>query len=216
MSRTDKDRPYWVMGNDPTYRRTAYHNHDLLGKTVYHNAYVKDAKGNYLYEDITRTRLMYRSGVPSIIPDREVNRWITEYLNVNGSLKSSYYEVNEVVGQRRVTERIVDFVYPDHCTINEPTPSGYRWKNGQPCYYWADRHFYYDGPDKDDKRYINGVERTKERLTMRRFLKEVNSSGYSYNLTDDDEPYGYSENYSTDYFDDSLSGDVHRKWGWWD
>lgn len=43
MSRTRKDRPYWVMKNDPTVERYASHNHlalqtELMGEEpVYHN-----------------------------------------------------------------------------------------------------------------------------------------------------------------------------------
>lgn len=47
MSRTKKDRPYWVRANDKTERRVARHDHDRIGR--YYKYYGQSVV--YQYED---------------------------------------------------------------------------------------------------------------------------------------------------------------------
>lgn len=64
MSRTRKDRPYWVLKNDPTFDRYATHNHlvillEKIGEEpIYHN--VPDKDGWRWHEEIWYTRKLYR------------------------------------------------------------------------------------------------------------------------------------------------------------
>lgn len=46
MSRTDKDKPYWILCNDPQQVRHPYHNHNLFGKMTY-----KNFEGESQYKD---------------------------------------------------------------------------------------------------------------------------------------------------------------------
>ncbi len=57
MSRTDKDRPYWVKLNDEG--TLVNHNHQHFGRSWYVYRPVRDERGNRVYEDVPVYRTAY-------------------------------------------------------------------------------------------------------------------------------------------------------------
>ena len=51
MSRTDKDRPWYIQSSDPTELRYAHHNHSRFGQKIVYSRLVTDADGNSVYEE---------------------------------------------------------------------------------------------------------------------------------------------------------------------
>ena len=87
MSRTRKDRPYWVLKNDPKMDRYATHDHlvtlsELVGEEpVYRNALSKD--GGHWEQKLWYTRKLYKRTVVPVdctldVPEGAPHTWRTK------------------------------------------------------------------------------------------------------------------------------------------
>ena len=180
MSRTDKDRPYWVRSNDPTLLRDEHHNHTLFGKPEYTWAVVKDEKGEPVYEDIFHTKIIRISTgivVPSWYYGPRVRDSIYDLFspyNSQGKLKAGYREETVFVRRQKKRERVIKFVYPERCTIDDGNVSGYYWNTGLTCYRNLTTVSYRD-VSKEFRQQRQGRERRRTRDVLHRMTLEANS-----------------------------------------
>lgn len=213
MSRTLKDRPYWVKVNDKSLSRTPRHNHEDAGQTLYRNIPVKDEKGNKVME----TFMAY-----GFLGYQSYNIWERRYklyptweefiaATPDNSIffERRYYAQYGDVERTRVKYETVEIGHrPTECTIGDyiPRTNGYfdndaislcdhrieGWAGG---YYYCD-HF----PNKDERKDYHRAARSNERDAMRKLTKAANA-GYDY----EDE----------DFCEDVFNTRKRRHRGWW-
>jgi hypothetical protein len=162
MSRTDKDRPYWVKQNDETLLRYIDHDHLNLGRTYYRDRIVRDENG----KPVTRT----------VMRERRIFSWERYFSNRNGGYTVETYEAIEVV-----RERVENFTYADHCTGDFRTQHGRYNQHATPeppCtpQLTLGSWYGYDKAPKSVKRGFNRTIRVAERAALREYAKGVNSN----------------------------------------
>lgn len=198
MSHTDKDRPYWVKGNDDKLRRATRHNHELFGKPKYRRKAILDSNGNQILEEVIKERIVLKA-------NGNVMTWWQMWgrnnlYNANGELHADYRAEKYVAGHTVKSETVLDFIYPDYCTANLNGSKSHEWGAAElPCYNYVVENNIWQRPNQSDRAYISSVDRAKTRSILRGFEKTVNSVGW------DDED-----------FDDSDAPNKHHHWGWWD
>jgi hypothetical protein len=172
MSRTRKDRPYWVTLNDPkTADRVEDHDHTKFGKEVTRTRYVKDEKGEQVYEIIK-------------FPD---DGWVTK-LNAAGIYVYVFGELN---WKRAVRETVVVGHMAEHCTIEVPEARAHDSRDLLPCGfrirwgYWKVSN----RPRKKDRKAYHATYKTLERDAL---VNSRNRYNAGYDLDDWDEHEVYS------------------------
>lgn len=151
MSRTFKDRPFWVRSNDVTETRYEHHNHGQFGEENLIRCPVKDENGDPVYELKTVPR---------------------GYYNENGS-----YVYSEYSWYALVTEVTVASVTKDYCTINEAGPSihSYRARTDvNACSYILFENKF-NRPLKKEKKIYHGAAKAAERAFLVKAAKLYNN-----------------------------------------
>lgn len=191
MSRTLKDRPYWVKVNDKSLSRTPCHDHEHAGEPLYRYLPVKDENGNEIMETfMSHGFLGYRfykhyEGYKlyptwdELVADIPANHIFFErryYAQWGDVEKTRVKRENVLIGYRPTECTIDDFVprvnkYYDNDTINLCDHRLEGWAGG---YYYCD-HF----PNKDERRAYHSAARSNERDAMRKLTKAINV-GYDY------------------------------------
>jgi len=217
MSRTTKDRPYWVRANDPSESRNADHNHVHLGEPHYINRPVLDEFGDRIYDTVPQFVLAeefkssdYGFGFYTSYylrnktdAEREKILRLARLALSAGKPKTPIH-----VGYSGVlrTVRELAYVIPDHCTIDEPHDDKFGYSRSgyspQPCSYNLAHHvysYYYNRPMVDEKRQYHATQRSRERAPLRAAVKYYNSG-------EDLDGYDHAD----------LHGREHRHNGWWD
>jgi hypothetical protein len=172
MSRTKKDRPYWVRANDKTEAREESHNHLNLGKARYKRIPVLDENDEPIMEErITtynafREHKAWREGVTYEEAIADMDKW--------GWL----WKEQEIARYTTVkTVQVVDYVIADHCTINEPcVRSGGHYNFQVPCSHHLAHQKWYP-VHKNERKAYNNKQRTYSRNTLKNVIKEINSEG---------------------------------------
>lgn len=211
MSRTLKDRPYWVKVNDKNLARTPLHNHEDAGKPVYRNVTVKDDKGKPVRETYTYTGLLgYRiwkryegyklySTWAELLADSDERVFLPPY----------YYELRgEKEGTRVKREVTLVGHRPTECTINDivPRPNHY-WDNDTVilCDHriegWSGGYYYCDHyPNKAERKNYHHASRTNEKNALRKLTKAV---------------YAEDDYADADFYEDVMNKRKTRHHGWW-
>lgn len=204
MSRTLKDRPYWVKLNDST---VTDHDHLNLGRTYYKTKIVLDKDGNEIYDETvwgftaTEIALAYTSD-SSLNFIQAYNRrlkwyrffsWNEDHPHIsnaiidqakrlhNSGAGSNFLECGTY--QKRRTEQVVYRQMKDYCTEGERYTSKWdsRHSGELPCTPSWDgirQNFWYSdmaGPKASIRREINGIHRRLERDTLNRMRDQWNS-----------------------------------------
>jgi hypothetical protein len=85
LSRTDKDRPYWVKTRD---EGVPHHDHTRLGEAIWHTKYFRDDEGNPIIE-----RVPYYLSAKHIIAEYQRPKVPRDYMD-------SWYAMNTISGAR--------------------------------------------------------------------------------------------------------------------
>ncbi len=185
MSRTRKDRPYWVRCNDASQAgRKVYHNHELAGTPSHAYRVKKDADGNVVTE--SRPVFQYAKKIYHYT-DGHVQE--VEY-GWYGTAKSSFYEgeldyvehvpSRHVSKQFPVMEKYVVGFYSDHCTADRPRESIFGVWEDPEILCWVELERWVSSPwrhrpNKKAKRNYHSSARNSEQSASRDVVKSYNS-----------------------------------------
>ncbi len=202
MSRTDKDRPYWVRTNDPNSLREEHHYHTLFGKAQYAWGFVKDENGELVYEDIFETRII-RTSTGEFLPywydygrnTKNSSSDLFSLYNSQGILKFGYREKTVFIRRQKKRELLIKFVYPNHCTINEENVGGHYWDNQLTCYRSL-TVLNHRSLKKDFRRQLHHSERRRTRDLLHKITLEAN--------------------FFEDFDDSYVPVESRQHVGWWD
>lgn len=190
MSRTDKDRPYWVKLNDTS--DVSDHDHTLFGKKVYRSRKVRDDEGNPVMVSTpwgypARTILYIISGKPAHIDGAKmaailIQREVARELVQNGK---DWEQVVCGYELRPKYEQYLFGTYADHCTEGEKMTDYAVGRNSQrllPCTpaltgenIGAVYTYNKAGVKKSVSRVVYGNERNTERATLGAAARAWNS-----------------------------------------
>jgi hypothetical protein len=192
LSRTLKDRPYWVKVNDKSLSRTPRHNHENAGQPLYRYLPAKDENGNEVMETfMSHGFLGYRH---YNMFERRYKTYATweELLaevppNFILSDKRCYQQWGDVEKTRVKHENVLIGYRPAECTIDDfvSRVNYYYYSDTVSlCYHslegWAGGYYYCDHfPNKDERREYHSAARSNERDALRKLTKAVNA-GYDY------------------------------------
>lgn len=193
MSRTLKDRPYWVKVNDKSLSRTPCHDHENAGQPIYRYLPVKDENGNTVMETVTienaflgyRTYNIYERRF-KIYPTWA--EFVAEVPDNRILFESRYYARYGSKEVTRVKNASVIIGYrPTVCTIDDSVPRANNYYDNDTiilCDHrlegWAGGYYYCDHfPNKDERRQYHSAARSNERDAMRKLTKAANA-GYDY------------------------------------
>jgi hypothetical protein len=213
MSRTLKDRPYWVKANDKSLSRTPSHNHEDAGKPVSRWLPVKDENGNNVMETYTyygflgyRAYNMFERRYKTYATWEELVAERPE--NYVGFEKRFYAHYGDVEKTRVKHESVIIGYKPTECTIDDyiPRPNHYfdndlislcdhrveGWAGG---YYYCD-HF----PTNEERKDYHRKARSNENDALRKLTKAANA-GYDYD--------------AEDLYEDIFNARKRRHRGWW-
>ncbi|MGL4998009.1 MAG: hypothetical protein ACRC5T_03325 [Cetobacterium sp.] len=201
MSRTDKDRPYWVRVNDEA--SLTHHDHTAFGRTYYRSVPVRDADGNPVYEDVP-----YRISARTIVEEGLVNYMISRHFRIPEqfpspeSLSSSrreniireaiqyhgwglgYHQI--IVGTRKVVKyERKEYTTLSYCTEGVPLAGPYDTyysRNQRPCRpylpYEGKREYYTSNMSRAKaaiSKKRNGHSRAEARNTLAQVAQRWNS-----------------------------------------
>jgi len=191
MSRTFKDRPFWVKSNDPSLRRSASHGHLRFGIPIYRRVPVKDENGNFVYNEYLGYRLIERENAA-------LKLGITDLYRVIDKPEFGFLFRKEphIYTDGIKYERVIVGYHPDHCTIAEPATSSSDISFG--CHYWFDINYSADMP-KFYRQQHHVKQRRAKRDSLVKYVKEFNSNGL-------DDDFSYASD---------SSHDPRIKRGWW-
>lgn len=185
MSRTDKDRPYWVRCNDPKQEgRNVVHNHELFGRPIYHSRVKKDANG----EVVTETR-------PVWVPGRKIYHYAdghVQEVKETWYAKPAFYDAAEllhviyepsghVYREFPTYERVEVGHYPVTCTADRPrVPYRRNLDKIDDATCWVELEHYVvkpwrHRPTKKAKRAYHSGARANERDNSRLLAKTYNA-----------------------------------------
>lgn len=163
MSRTLKDRPYWVKNNDPKIRREASHG---CGTPARHREFLVDDEGQPVYKTRTFVEQEFRSGAAK-------NEGVTEAEAEANYPK--YRHLYRKTVKELYSSRIVITTYDDEpqpCTIDEPcSPLSYQ----KTCQYYHERDNQY-APRKEFRRIHHKRERGHAKISLTEMGKEYNTT----------------------------------------
>lgn len=189
MSRTDKDRPYWVRIADPEEdRRISHTRHWHLGTPIYISLKVRDEDGYPIYDEET-----YKYSAPIY------------GMNVWGYLSIIRYEERTKTVTKVCKERKLIGHVPDHCIVDmRNTPDRrnhytYRGKEDYTCGYQLEFHNRNRPYKKRERKHWHASKREGERTPLVNARKEYNSG----------------ENLD-DYDHEALNTRTTFYEGWWD
>jgi hypothetical protein len=183
MSRTFKDRPYWVRSNDKNELRSVSHYHHLAGEEVYHWLPVKDADGNQVMETVERPPV---KGYRVVFRDRTSKVYTTtEYFKLRESGELNWYnfydlQPTEIITtyERPLREKTLVGHRPDHCTAENEQVRPVRYVGDELqelCYTWVDSHRRAARPFKKDlKTQYHSSQRATERLMLEAMAEDYN------------------------------------------
>ena len=213
MSRTEKDRPYWVKRNDKSIPRVEHHNHHEAGQPIHRYLPVTDENGNPVMETYETYGLTGYS-MYNIWEHRFKEYDTFEELQADnpGEVRCSkeFYQRWGMKEKTRVKrERTVVGYRPAECTIDEWVPRGnyYSYAHGNAethlCHHelakWNGGSWYDNRPQTDERKAYHRSARSNENIALRQLAKDANN-GY------------YDEDGYEDVFE--LRTQNHR--GWWD
>lgn len=192
MSRTDKDRPWWVVKNDTAHKYTR-HDHLHFGEPVYRTRALRDKDGKRIFEEepilMTAHKMVhYYFGGSYGTPEglRRAKRAI------------SAGHPDEMIDTGRTwrkyaTERVLIGYIADHCTAGETVTENDRWGWLLPCTpdtppeekWWHHK----DGSARHDfsQMYYRGKRRAS-RDTLRKTANAYNSGTDPEDYEDDINP----------------------------
>jgi hypothetical protein len=186
MSRTDKDRPYWVRIADPKEDRRIHHNHYWFGAPIRRRVHKVDENGDPIYTEGEHT---YRVA-PYIDRDEEGNEQLRWY--VTKRYRIPVYEY-VIIGYR-----------PLACTINYTNRASRRdWVHFGPyeeqytCGYVLN-DYARNRPRKNERKEYHKSAKARQVRPLRNIIKQ-------YNAGEDVDGYDHPE----------LNTRVRRHKGWW-
>lgn len=219
MSRTYKDRPYWVQVNDSP--RTD-HNHLILGRTWYKDVPILDKHGNEIFDEapwgFTATEIMKSyddrdmlfGWVGRALPYhrffsfREVHptvsdRKVTEARNLCALGKGDYFVTCGVYNKLRVRKVPYSRV-KDYCTAGEKYTRNNTLRRSSleelPCTPADEVPSSYvrwmSGPKATTRKIVNGKQRRIKRDTLNK-VKNAWNSGYDVDDFDQDVDFSHSQ-----------------------
>lgn len=149
MSRTDKDRPWFIRALDDTVVRSERHRHNLFGSPIYEYIPVLNEDGSRALEQkTTYSRYTDDDGVEQV-------GW-HDYL-------------------APAWKRILVGYMPDYCTIDEEKHvSTHDELMNYPCFR-MERHNRYR-PDDEEKRIFHGGKRARQRQGLNSLVKNLRSN----------------------------------------
>lgn len=190
MSRTDKDRPYWVKKNDDG--TDTDHGHLELGKTIYKVKYVRDENGKVVH----REEPQYYSASYIVQNVSGIARYFTTYtfseevINEARELVQKgqpYVMVQHGIRLVAQTEKVVAVVLKDYCTEGEKiTGGGFGHYDDLPCVpemapgEWGYCYSSFSSSGKTKRSYYdmrNGMSRRKSRDYLRSAVNDFNTYG---------------------------------------
>jgi hypothetical protein len=153
MSRTDKDRPYWVIENEGTLTD---HRHERFGQPITAYTYARDENGKRIKitepSYMTAQSIMYRKQFPRYkfslaVIEEAMRTTVSPYGHVYSSTTTSIYMLRAMqraydpdklilVGYRSYYKREVKVIgyIKDYCTEGEKTKDGKYWfRQDLPC-----------------------------------------------------------------------------------
>lgn len=172
MSRTDKDRPYWVKTADPTLAREAVHRHELLGKKPRYRFYPWEDKPDVTLVETTSSDYVFNE----LLLEKDDVNWLDALLT-----PEDYQQYVTVVSSVK-TEEIITTVlkakrYPDECELTvEPVAHKSEYRE-HACYYNLRQRYHYL-PDKDERKNFHHGVRSKETSGLKNTVKEMNGSHF--------------------------------------
>lgn len=214
MSRTLKDRPYWVKVNDKSLSRTPSHDHENAGQPLYRYLPVKDENGNEVMETVTIEHAFLGYRTYNIFERRyKVYPTWAEFLAEvpeNRILFESRYYAH--YGQKEVSrvkrENVLIGYRPTECTIDDFVPRTNHYFDNDTislCEHrvegWAGGYYYCDHfPTQDERKDYHRAARSNERDALRKLTKAANA-GYDYD--------------GEDLYEDVFNARTRRHRGWW-
>lgn len=212
MSRTLKDRPYWVKANDKALARDEYHSHEIAGNPIYGSVEVKDENG----ETVMETYTVY--GVTGYFiydlfqgfktyPDWE--SLIKENPQHSDSARSRYTLIGDIEKIRPKREQTIIGYYPDECTIDKP------FKGSKEYIFWNTDEEYlcthalcdwndakWGSNERPSKKQRQDFHRSNRHIEKAYFRKVRNEADY--------------DDVDDDMNEDVLLNRQHHHRGWWD
>jgi hypothetical protein len=192
LSRTLKDRPYWVKLNDKSISRTPRHNHENAGQPLYRYLPVKDENGNEVMETfMSHGFLGYRHYHMFERRYKTYDTWEELLAEVPPNFilsdKRYYQQWGDVEKTRVKHENVLIGYRPTECTIDDfVSRLNYYYDSDtiSLCHHrlegWAGGYYYCDHfPNKDERREYHSAARSNERDALRKLTKAVNA-GYDY------------------------------------
>lgn len=185
MSRTDKDRPYWVRLNDEAH--ATWHDHEHLGEPVYHYRIVYDAEGYPETVEVPWTMSATDIVKGNPFARMEGRRYFPyENPGTNSKLLQQARELHGagrgdeqiICGYRTMyrKERYLAYVIADHCTEGEPIDGRSSYYSGPlPCvpeFTGAQRYEFLRNKSKS-KHFYSRMHYSHERLIARDTLSRV-------------------------------------------
>lgn len=175
MSRTDKDRPYWVKTNDPSLPRHESHYHEAFGRSFKRQRQARNSDGTPRYELKTESRIVLKENMG----------WYLDAARLDPNIPwPIQHKRDELRFYTRETydywvplyERMVTRTYADHCTIDEPN-HGQPRHIINPCSYSLDYWYFspWGGVSKDQRSEFNSMKRRSQRDELKTYVKEVNA-----------------------------------------
>lgn len=192
MSRTDKDRPWWVVNNDTAHKYTR-HDHLHFGEPVYRTRRVLDKNGKPLIEEVPIIKRAFDmvhgpfgsySGTPAAV--QKAKRAI-------GAGRPNEMIDTGITWKKHVTERVLIGYIADHCTVGEKVTEQDRWGWLLPCtpdHDPTDKWWHHkDGSARHDfsQTYYRGKRRAS-RDTLRKTANAYNSGTDPEDYEDDINP----------------------------
>lgn len=151
MSRTLKDRPYWVRANDPdSSGRSVIHRHDLFGEAIYRAVRIKDKDGNQVYEE-------------KVIPG-----FGTKFLGYAPDTVVSLPVIQDVL-----VGHVSEFCTADRISTDSGKPVQYAGSRSiNPCYPELDSYpVLYNRPTKLKRKTFHSSNRKREHVSLRESFK---------------------------------------------
>lgn len=191
MSRTLKDRPYWVKLNDTSLPLTAYHEHDKAGEAVSRYLPVKDENGNPVMEKFMSHGFLgyrfynYYEG-SKLYPTWE--ELVAANLATLIHFPRRYYAAYGDVEKTRVKhERVIIGYRPTECTIDDYLPRTNDYYDNDLTHLCTNNLKYYAGgyrycdhfPTNEERKDYHRKARSNETVALRKLTKEANA-GYDY------------------------------------
>jgi len=184
MSRTDKDKPYWVRANDArgTIQSDIWHRHDKAGRELRITARAKDENGRPLTRDVVTEKRVWAiklRGEGTLYYEKLSD---SDNILVNRQYDITYFGqvTREFVRKQPVYETISVGFYPTECDAHLPQKhgGGYNRRDLYLCcpglQYWANGYSY-NRPRKFERQNHQASARRQERDVLKDAVNVYNS-----------------------------------------